>query len=341
MNARLAALALRRTAGPVVIAALLLAAWSAWSTPAAGALHDAEALRGLWIGSAWSTLVVLVAPLLVLHAALARPAREAAWVESARIGPAGAARSAVAGAVLAALLVAGAWSAAFLPRMARTGDPPVPALVGRAPGPAEVLVDARAPLSWSSDRIPGEAASARLELSLELSPGGGSDVLLCATRGAERREARAHLAPRGGVEVALPPGSGAVAFELSLPETGARGFVLGPELTLWRPAPAASAARGLAARAALALAAWAALAVLLASWLRPVTTVFLLLALWVPAWSGAALLAWLPGADLFAAIALAEAGRAPAPVGLRGIAAASACVAAALVLAPRRARPRA
>ena len=94
--------------------------------------------------------------------------------------------------------------------------------------------------------------------------------------------------------------------------------MLSERIELWsRDAGANVATLSIAVRLALALCAWLALALGVSSFVSPATAAFAVLAAWVPHWwaderASEITVRFLPGADLFDALAIVGDGRAPA-----------------------------
>lgn len=347
MNARLALLSARRTAHALVLAALVLAAWIALGSGTAtdlatgAGVRDGDAAPGAWIEAAWTAFLALVAPCVVLRAASLRSRGEYAWASVSRTGRLRGEASRAAGALVAALAIAGAWSAFVA--LGPSGTGAVPEFAGRTAGPERPLLDHDRPLNWRAAVPSGAGWRARVEVSLVVSPGGGGEARLVARRvdsATGSGEARALVLPRGGLDVVVPDGTGDVEFELSLPEPGARGYVASDDVTLWREASPGSPAARVAARVALALAAWTVLAFGLGAWLNPLLALGVLASAWCAIWWSDAWTdapRWLPGASLAQDLAIAAQGRAPA--GLAAIEYAAALAAALLGLALCRRGP--
>jgi hypothetical protein len=334
VNTRLALLGLRRTAGPPFLALALGVAWLASRAGRGTALvEDAALRRGLALEAHWVAFLAFVVPLLVLRAAAARARGETAWISTSRAGIARAEASLASGAVAAAACVVLLWTALGAARVDSAGT--IDGFAGTAAGPETALLEHGRPLAWRADVDSDGSLHARIGVSLAIAPGGGGALRLAARREGVERAGSARVLPRGDVDVAVPAGAGPVDFELSLPDPGARGFVVSRELTLWRPVEGSEAARGAAQRVALAACAWVALAFGLGAWLRAPLVLLLMSVTWIAAWWSDGAPRWLPGGDLARALATAGEGRAAAPIGVLDLVAAAAFIAIGLALSAR------
>jgi hypothetical protein len=263
----------------------------------------------------WACFLLGVAPLLVLHAARrAAPARmdDPAWLKTRRASNVSIALSTYAGALVA-------WSAATLAcaAVAELDAPPDERLsiaCGTAEVPTGRWFGAEAPLAWRATIPAGSGArSATFEIGLGAAGGSAGKVL---PRAGGREGRILVLGGRGEIEVGILEGETAVEFELQCIGEGTRALVLAPHATLWAQAESRfSACVSIALRFLLAGATWLALALAFACFAGGTTAACGVLALWVPVWMSdwpASMTRWIPGADLFEALAIVGAGRAPA-----------------------------
>ena len=360
----LVALAARRTAsrGAIVWAVFVAIALAmSSSTPPAAWLEagasDPHVAGGLVRESAWSVFLLAVAPVLVLRAA--RDAaiwrrRDAAWVACRVVSNSTVLVSTWLGVVLASFILVSAWGALAEFRAGVDSSPPL-RLVGSLAGPAQSVrgstwIVGTKPFVWRADenaacRAALAAGDAHARIELGLGAGAACSVVMRARRTGESlddarawaEEARASIGTRGAIEVALPRGSGPLEFEIELGSPESRLFVLGERLEIHaRSSGSHPAALAILARIALAALAWTAFALGCSAWVSPPTAALAVLAALAPAWwsEGArtASLAWLPGADVFDALAIVGAGRVPSEIGLVGIGGAIAVACAGLAL---------
>lgn len=326
--AALAAHALRRTASPATAA--LLGLWLAllatrdW-LPAGvrlageaagidGPLAAAQARAGV-LGAALAVLAPLVLWRAVdLQARVQGPER--AGLAATPLGPAArqfalwlgvaaAAGGAALAVALAAELATGGTGGGVRPVVGRLDNPPLTLV---AAGQVERF--ALPPLPAAARRLQAELVAlpaadptATARLSLARRDGSGAPTAAGRT-----------LSGRRPLDVDLPRGAGALVLTLERPGEGA-GLALprGGILVLGAPAAPLAASLALAARAWLGLALAAALLPLLRRALSSPLAGALLVALWIPAWRGAAGLEHLPGGDLFAALDLVARGLSPGP----------------------------
>jgi hypothetical protein len=153
-------------------------------------------------------------------------------------------------------------------------------------------------------------------------------VELRARRGGEASVTTTRIGNRGSIEVTLPAGTDGVEFELACKGQDTRVCVLSEGVELWS-LPASSpdipshhvtwqaATLAMLARFLLAMCAWLALAIGVSRFVSPATAALAVLAAWVPHWwaeAGPTAFSsrWLPGVDLFDALAIVGDGRAPA-----------------------------
>lgn len=314
----LARLAARRTLNVVVACwAVAVIAFALLTRP------DQAPHFGFARQQVWATFLVAVAPLCVLRAAQrAAPmqAEDASWLAVRSASNAAVAVSTWLGALVA-------WCAATL-AFALAGEIGAPrgetllVAAGTIAAPASRWVTSEAPLAWRAEvQHPERARRASLELGLVASHGAIGDLHLVArgvTTGAETR-ANVRVENRARLEVELPRGETAIDFRLECGGAEARAFVLSPAATLWFETPGRwSATSGAALHVVAAGASWLALALFFACFVGGTTAACAVLALWIPVWMAdwpAAALRWIPGADLFDALAVVGAGRAPAPPG--------------------------
>jgi hypothetical protein len=370
VNIRLAALAARRTLHASVLVAIGLALWAALGSGAAsglaaeGGVTTGISRAGTWTESAWTAFLALVLPCFVFRAATLHSRGEAAWISVSRAAGWRGAATLAAGALVAALFLAAAWSG--IVALGPDTPEPVPGLVDRTNGPAQPLVDHDHPLVWTSPVPAGSGLEARIEVSLAITAGGGGEVHFGARRvnsvGSTRADprdpssssadstsspaavGRAFVLPRGGVSVSVPGGEGDVEFELSLPEPGARGYTASEFVTLWRDEPACTPRSRMATRVALALGAWTLLAYGFGAWMAPLIALGCLASAWSAVWwsdaANGVQVAWLPGAGLAHDLALVAQGRAPTSVTPIEFGGALACALLGLALATLRAEKR-
>lgn len=362
MNVHVAALAARRILHVSVLVALGLAIWIALGAGTASEVAEGlvtssglapEAARAAaWTEAAWTTFLALVVPCVVYRAAALRPAGETLWMSVSRGGGASSSASFAVGALAAALALALAWSAFVAAGPAPHA--PVQGFAGRASGPDVVLFDHERSLTWRAN-VPAESGlRAHMEASLVISAGGGGELRFTARRDANDSSSRtsntsdtrvgsARVLPSGGVDVDVPGGEGEVEFELSLPEIGARGYVVSDDVTLWRDASAGAPKMRLAARVALALCAWTLLAFGLGAWMSPMLALGSLALTWCAMWWSELpyfAYACIPGASLARDLAIVSDGRAPTSLAWTEFAGAALCALVGVTLARRRAEGR-
>jgi hypothetical protein len=201
--------------------------------------------------------------------------------------------------------------------------------VGSAPG-AEIVLEAhRAPRTNASVRDGAAGASARGKAA-------GASVAVEAAGASAPTHARAvqRIGTRGAIEIELPRGDGDLAFSLSCAHDGERAYALSTRGELWTPV-ASDRAAGVAlfARACSAVAAWTALAIGLGAWMHAASATLFLLALMLPAWMATDPPSFVPGGDLFAALAIVGEGRVPPALDPRVLLTSAAAVAVGLALA--------
>ncbi len=370
MNIHVAALAARRILHVSVLVALGLAIWIALGAGTASEVAEGlvtssglapEAARAAaWTEAAWTTFLALVVPCAVYRAAALRPAGEVAWMSVSRDGGGSSSTSFASGALAAALALVLAWSAFVAAGPA--AHAPVQGFAGRTSGPAVALFDHERPLIWRTD-VPAESElRAHIEASLVISAGGGGELRFTARRAlsdtalntalntadrtsnaVDMRVGSARVLPSGGVDVDVPDGEGEVEFELSLPEPGARGYVVSDDVTLWRNASSATPKLRIAVRVALALCAWTLLAFGLGAWLSPMLALGCLALTWCAMWWSElpyVAYAWIPGASLERDLAIVSAGRAPTSLNWTEYAGVAVFALGGLALARRRAEGR-
>jgi hypothetical protein len=189
--------------------------------------------------------------------------------------------------------------------------------------PSSARIDARGPLAWTvPDPAPDAGARARVEIGFVSGAGSAGEIVFRAKRDRDDRVGRAHISSHGSIEVELPPGTGAIGFELSCASPATTAVVLSDAVELWIPGASDRAAGvEILIRILLALAVWTALALGLGAWVSPSIAALAILAAWIPAWLADVAPAWLPGADLWSALSIAGSGRVPAALDPRAFAA--------------------
>jgi hypothetical protein len=345
----LASLAARRALVPGVVAIaaaiLALALRADWGAGSAGLVAEAgDRSAALARGSAregvWSIAVLAILPLVLARAARVIGnwrAGEGDWLGS---------RAAGRGSILFATWL-GTWigggillAAVFLAVEASAGSfaarGPTLRRAGEIALPRMGWITSDAPARWiagAGESAWPEGSRARIELAFGTGTGAGTEATLRARRGTEERAASARFVAHGSVEVELPPGDGALAFEIACERAGSRAFVASDAMEVWEPGPRESAA-GLAilARLALALATWTALAMGFGAWLSAPSAALAIAAAWIPAWLAERSPAWLPAADLWDALATAGSGRVPRAIDPAAVASSAILVAIGLAL---------
>jgi len=344
VNAGMFFLALRRACAPATVLVwaflLLLSLLHGWSGDRslleAAAGEAAEALAaGMTREGVFGILVLTGVPLLVVRVARTVSAwrsGEGEWLGCRTAGRASVLASTWTGALAGALLLLVLSTAAVEVRAREAGT----ALrhAGRLEPPAEAWVEPGAALVWTLPDPGGRApAGSRVRIDVGFGLGGGSasEVELRARRipsGAPGNVARGRTSTRGTIEVELPPGEGDVELVLARPGSGARHFAIRDSAQLWVPCPSARAASSaILARLGVSLACWLALALGLGAWMSAPSAAAAVLAAWLPAWLADRPPSWLPGGDLWTALAITGEGRVPIGVDGRSLA-----VGAALVL---------
>lgn len=313
MNARLAALALRRALHPSIAGAAILLAWlAARGAHAPGWLELGSVSGGSTRAQVWSALALLLLPALSF-VALRAPAR---WREGERLWLAARAGGAWTGPIstwvgscaggallllaplLAGELAAGGGSASFR----AAGELAAPSARSTRDGQG---------LAWEVPD-PGRAAPpgsrARLDVEVRAGAGRAVDAVLHARRaGGGATAARARLARAGTLEVELPPGPGALELELERVGEGASLALVRPAAVLLVPVGSSrTAGLVLCLHLLLALAAAVGLGLGLGAWLEAGTAAVLLGSAWLAALLGPAEpWAATPGAGFVAALASA------------------------------------
>jgi len=300
VNPLLAALAFRRSVtrgfvlGALALAAVVVASQRAPTLDTGSAI----AREGVW-----TVLILCLAPVLVRRAAATVGvwrSGEIDWLAKAPVARATVIVSAWLGTFAAALSVTGVIALA-----AELASPDAGACerrVGTTPAPANLVLDGTAPARWIVDDRPTGEVRARVYLAF-VPIAVAADVEFVArdlsTR--EERLARARIASRTTLEVAVPRGNGPV--ELELRRVGAGGIVLLAEQRVdWLVTSSSARAASLAtaAHVALAFAAWLAIALGLGAWMGGGIATASALALTLPGWlaeNGGLRSAW-PAADL-------------------------------------------
>ncbi len=348
-SSRLAALALRRALAPGILlwTAGLAAILSAndWGAGAAalGAELDAELADSVRAGLVrqgyWTAFALAIAPICVVRAAAVvahwRATGEVDWLGSRAAGRLAIATSTACGAVLGAWTLVVAWSvlvAAKTPRADASYQ-----LAGEVASPGGVWVDGAHARAWTADLPLGVRAAGtrvRVELGLGAGSGASTEVVLRARVDGREASARRRIGSRGTIEVELPAAAPAVALDLSVADRDARVLVLSDAAELWTPvADARAADRAIALRLCAAACAWIALAMGFGAWISAPSASAAVLALWLAAWLADGPCAWIPGADLPEALAIAAQGRVPRAVDPRAYAGALGALAVGLSLA--------
>ncbi|HKC26092.1 MAG TPA: hypothetical protein VKF32_15205, partial [Thermoanaerobaculia bacterium] len=286
------------------------------------------AARGMLREGVWTILAISILPLLVFRTARSVSvwrSGESEWLASRGVG-----RGAIlvstwigtwaGGATLLALacLAIELRAGAAAPSLRRGPDLALPsgAFSSRA------RIGSRGPLAWTApDTSAIAGARARVQIGFVSGAGSAGEILFRAKRDRDERTGRARISSHGSIEVELPPGSGAIGFELSCASPGTTAVVLSDAVEVWSPCASDRAAGvEILIRILVAFAAWTALALGLAAWVSPSIASLAILAAWIPAWLGDIAPRWLPGADLWDALSIVGMGRVPAALDSRAFA---------------------
>lgn len=307
---------------------------------------QADVHAGLARQTVWTLFLLIALPFLVARVAhKVAPSRngDAPWLATRAESNASIATSTWLGASCASISVALVFM--FVAELRAGGPVVLPVASGSLPLPERRQFAAESPLAWTvSVPDPSQESDTTMRIELGLGPGAGS---ACEVRLRMRRHVAGrnedfvetdHIGNRGAIEVRLPRGVASLEAELSTSSDGARIYVLSERAELWSLEwNRYSASLALLTRVVTCSGVWIALALLFACFVSAPTAAFGVLALWVPLWfaSGTlspALVRWIPGADLFDALAVLGEGRAPARVGLECISSTIAIVASALCM---------
>lgn len=325
MNLPLFLLWLRRAMPPALGVVLLAAAVIALRSgaPPKSALLEAEdpaqLARGLFRHDYWFLLCAVLLPVQVLTAGRwARRLREgeASWLLPRALPG----RGIVATTWLALLAGGVAWLVAIgaVGELGAGGSAASQRVLGEWRLRDDRARSADHRLRWEAElgALP-EGSRGRLHLGL-LGDFGNVDALRLSVErdGDEPRvtEGSAKPSRRMRIDVALPPGSGPLRFELEVVGETEPVLLDGLRFELSTPAPERAGVAALLLHLSLVLAAWLALALGLGAWLSAPTAVFGLAVIWSVVWLEGVGGALLPGAALPEVFAALGEGRVPPPL---------------------------
>ncbi len=291
-----------------------------------GEQRSEEGVNGPTFGLArqhvWAAFLLGVAPLLLLRAArrvAPRATDDAAWLATRPVANAVITLSTWSGTF-------GAWCLAVLPfaLASEFGAPADERLFeawGEVPVPETRWFSGTEPLRWTVT-LPDAATTgglASVEVGIASSPASGN-VIRTRARAASSEpwlEEERRIATRGRVEFLVPSGARTLELEIGCEPAGTRA-VLVSDASLWRGTRAPfPAGRRILERLLAAGAVWCALVLAFAGYVGATTATGGVLAGWVAVWMSdlqPSVTRWIPAADLFDALEIVGAGRAPTPL---------------------------
>jgi len=315
LQIRLALLAARRTSSLFIVLWVLVVLGFAANTHAEHAPHFGFAREHVW-----AAFLLAVAPLLVLRAAQKVPpmrSDDVAWLATKSASNATIALSTWAGVCAPWILSTSVF--AFFGDVGAPSEEQLSVATGTFEVPTGSWATSAAPLRWTATiPPPAEFESGTFEIGIGSSIGSATLILvqLRDARDEWRHVSGTRVGSRGEVSLRLHHvDAGPHELELVCADPGTRAVVLSPSGTLWRRAASRfDVGLSIGLRLVQAGAAWLALALCLACFVGGTTAACTVLALWLPPWLSdwpPSTTRWIPGGDLFEALAIVGAGRAP------------------------------